>query len=118
VTAEDVARIVGHGNDDSFVTRLREADAAFRDAEFEVALANALHAESSLIQQWNVWSEDQRWTPSAAVDGVRTAWILPSGRAVHERVHGDEAVAVVDFIRRMSAWLARREVLYADDAAN
>jgi hypothetical protein len=111
MTPEDVARIVEHRDETAFVDLLRSADAEFEDVAFEPALADALRVDPGLIDHWNMWSGDQRWTPSAAVDGVRTAWVLAGGGSDHLRVHPDGAAAVADFIRRMAAWLARREVL-------
>ena len=112
MTPRDVARIVERRHESAFVDLLRAADAEFSDAAFEPALAEALWSDPSLIDKWNVWSGDQRWTPSAGVDGDRTESV-PAGavRREHVRVHPDGAAAVADFIHRMAAWLARREVL-------
>jgi hypothetical protein len=111
MTPDEAARIVERRAETAFVDLLRRVDAEFEDADFEPALADALRADPALIDQWNMWSGDQRWTPSAAVDGVETAWVLPGGVQDHLRVHTDGAAAVADFIHRMAAWLARREVL-------
>ena len=67
------------------------------------------------MHAWQRWSEDQRWTPSAAIMETRVSWILPSGKPVHERSHADSGAATADFIRRLSAWLARHEVLTGDE---
>lgn len=115
MTPEDVARIVERRDDDAFADLLRAADAEFEDAAFEPGLADALRANPPLIDQWNVWSGDQRCTPSAGVDGVRTAWVPAGGGSEHLRVHSDGAAAVADFIHRMAAWLARQEVLVVDE---
>jgi hypothetical protein len=111
MTPDAAARIVERRDETAFVDLLRKVDAEFEDAAFEPALADALRADPALIDQWNMWSGDQRWTPSAAVDGVKTAWVLPGAATDHVRVHSDGAAAVADFIHRMAAWLARREVL-------
>jgi hypothetical protein len=94
------------------LTLLRAADAEFQDSAFEPALADALRSEPSLVGQWQVWSADQRWTPSAYVEGVETGWY--DAGCQHMRTHPDPAAAVGDFIHRMATWLARREVLYTD----
>ena len=114
MTPGDVARIVERRDETAFVDLLRAADAEFEDAAFEPALADALRSSPLLIDRWNVWSGDQRWTPSAAVDGVETAWVTPEGGSEHLRVHSDGAAAVADFIHRMAAWLARREVVVVE----
>jgi hypothetical protein len=114
MTPANVARIVERRDQAAFVDLLRAADTEFEDAAFEAALATALRAEPRLIDLWDTWSGDQRWTPSAAVNGVRTAWVTPGGASEHHRVHPDRAAAVADFIHRMAAWLARREIIAVD----
>src|SRR5689334_15280770 len=91
----------------AFVNLLRAADIEFEDAAFESALAEALRSDSELVEQWDTWSGDQRWTPSAALDGVEVHWVPSGGGSEHLRVHPDSASAAADFIRRMAAWLAR-----------
>lgn len=115
MTPGDVARIVERRHEPAFVELLRQADAEFADPTFEPALADAVRADPRLVDAWTLWSEDQRWTPSASVDGLTTAWIVPSGRPEHVRVHADGAAAVADFIHRLAAWLARREVLTTEE---
>jgi predicted NAD/FAD-binding protein len=56
---------------------------------------------------------EQRWTPSAYVNGRQTGW-YDSGYQ-HVRSHDDAADAVTDFIRRMAAWLSRREVIAVEE---
>lgn len=109
MTPESVARIVERRDEAAFVELLRAADPAFEDPAFEPALAEALRAEPLLIGLWATWSADQRWTPSAYVEGKETGWYSSGNQ--HVRGHPDEADAVADFIHRMAAWLARREVI-------
>ena len=106
-----MARIVERRNERAFVELLRDTDAEFEDAAFEPALADAMRVYPELIDQWNMWSGDQRWTPSAGVDGFTTGWVTTAGQSEHVRVHEDTAAAAADFIHRMAAWLARCEVL-------
>lgn len=112
MTPESVARIVERREEPAFIDLLREADADFEDAAFEPALAAVLRADPRLTELWATWSGDQRWTPSAYVEGRETGW-YDSGYQ-HVRVHSDEADAVADFVHRMTAWLARREVIAVD----
>lgn len=112
MTPESVARIVERRGEPAFVDLLREADADFEDAAFERALADVLRAEPRLTDLWATWSGDQRWTLSAYVEGKETGW-YDSG-SQHVRVHPDEPDAVADFVHRMAAWLARREVIAVD----
>jgi len=79
MTPGEVARIVERRDEVAFVDLLRAADPEFADAAFEPALADALRSNPPLIDQWNMWSGDQRWTPCAAVDGVTTAWVPAGG---------------------------------------
>lgn len=104
-----MARIVQRRGEAAFVELLRAVDTEFEDVAFEAALADALRAEPQLTDLWATWSADQRWTPSAYVKGVETGW-YDSGYQ-HVRVHLDEAGTVADFVHRMAAWLARREVI-------
>ena len=113
VTAETspslVASIVEHRSERSFVLLLKLADLYFSDPLFEVALARSLRSQPDLVEQWETWSNDQRWTPSAYVDGIEAGWF--DGHRRHVRIHSDRCAAVADFIHRLTAWLARREVL-------
>lgn len=115
MTPGDVARLVERRHEAAFVELLRTSDREFSDAAFEPALADALRSNPALTEQWTLWSGDQRWTPSARVDGVVTTWVTAGGaREEHLRGHIDEAAAVADFIHRMAAWLARGEVLVVE----
>jgi hypothetical protein len=58
---------------------------------------------------WATWSGDQRWTPSAYLEGNEVGWY--DGARRHVKVHADAASAAADFIHRLAAWLARREIL-------
>lgn len=111
MTPEFVARIVEDRAE--FIRSIRAADAEFEDADFEPALADALRAEPRLIERWGMWSGDQRWTPSAYVEGKETGWYDTDYQ--HVRVHPDEAAAVADFIHRMAAYTARRKVIAVED---
>jgi hypothetical protein len=112
MTPESVARIVERRGEPAFVNLRRDADADFEEAAFEGALADVLRAEPQLTDLWATWSSDQRWTPSAFVNGREAGW-YDSGYH-HVRLHADEAAAVADFVHRMTAWLARREVIAVD----
>jgi hypothetical protein len=107
-----VASIVERRGEPAFVDLLREADVDFEDAGFEPAVADVLRAEPRLTGLWATWSGDQRWAPSAYVDDTETGW-YDSGYQ-HVRVHPDEADAVADFVHRVAAWVARREVIVVD----
>jgi hypothetical protein len=104
-----VAGIVERPYEAAFVSQLRQANTEFQDAGFEAELSDVLRSEPRLCGLWATWSADQRWTPSAYVEGTETGW-FDSARH-HVRVHADEAAAVADFIHRMAAWLATGEVL-------
>jgi hypothetical protein len=115
MTPDAVARIVERRGDAAFVDLLRSADPEFDDAGFEPALADALRAEPQLTNLWATWSADQRWTPSAYVEGNETGWY--DSERQHVRVHPDSACAVADFVHRMAAWSARREVIAVGESA-
>ena len=88
------------------------AQVADAQARVERRRADVLRAQPALVDQWDLWSGDQRWTPSAYVEGTEGGW-YDAGRR-HVRVHADRAGAVADLIRRMAAWLARGEVTAVD----
>jgi len=111
-SAAHVAAIVEHRSESAFVLLLQLADRRFSDPGFEDALAVSLRARPTLIELWETWSDDQRWTPSAYVDQTETGWY--DGERHFVRVHPDRGAAVADFIHRMAAWLSRREVLKFD----
>ena len=106
-----MARIVERRGEGAFVEVLRAADTDFEDAGFEAALADALRAQPRLTDLWATWSADQRWTPGAYVEGTKTGWY--DSERQHVRIHPDAADAVADFVHRMAAWSARREVIPA-----
>ena len=112
MTPDEVARLVDRRDEPGFIALLGKADAAFADSAFEPALVEALRAEPRLVRLWDLFSGDQRWTPSAYVQGVETGWYDAGYRNV--RTHPDQAAAVGDFIHRMAVWLARREGLHSD----
>lgn len=108
-SAARVASIVEHRSESAFVLLLQLADRHFTDLGFEDALADSLRANATLVELWETWSADQRWTPSAYVDQTTAGWF--DGGRQFVRVHADRGAAVADFIHRMAAWLSRREVL-------
>jgi hypothetical protein len=107
-----VASIVEHRSESAFVLLLQLADRHFSDPGFEDALADSLRANGTLVELWETWSADQRWTPSAYVESNAAGW-LDGGRQF-VRAHGDRGAAVADFIHRMAAWLSRQELLQAN----
>ena len=108
--AADVAGIVRDRNASEFVVRLRLADRHFSDdPSFERSVAEVLRSSSELVALWATWSSDQRWTPSAYMEGNEVGWFDGARRNVKE--HPDTASAAADFIHRLAAWLARREIL-------
>jgi hypothetical protein len=98
---------VEYRSESAFVLLLQLADRYFGDLGFEDALADCLRAKATLIQLWETWSADQRWTPSAYLEDTQVGWY--DGGRQHVRVHADRGAAVADFIHRMTAWLSRRE---------
>lgn len=109
VTAARVASIIEHRSESGFVLLVQLADRHFSDPGFEDALADSLRNNAPLIERWETWSADQRWTPSAYVEETVAGWF--DGRRQHVRVHPDRAAAVADFIHRTAAWLSRRAVV-------
>ena len=104
-----VASIVNHRSE-AFVLLLQLADRHFADPEFKVALARSLRESPALIELWQAYSWDQRWTPSAYVEGTEVGWIWGM-KSTNVRIHPDQGAAVADFIQRSAAWLARRQVV-------
>lgn len=111
-TVGAVARLVDERPRD-IVRGLTSADICFLEPGFEAALADELRSAPDLIRLWGVWSADQRWTPSAYVEGTETGWYDGGKRNV--RIHQDVAAAVADFVHRLAAWASRRAVIDAAD---
>ncbi|TDC53598.1 hypothetical protein E1212_05345 [Jiangella ureilytica] len=109
VAAARVASIVKHRDEPAFGLLLQLADQLFADIEFERHLAEGLRGEPALIELWDLWSGDQRWTPSVYIEGTEVGWF--DGERRHVKVHPDRAGAVADFVHRLSAWMSRRAVL-------
>lgn len=65
-----VASIVLHRSEPAFVLLLQLADRHFTDSGFEDALARSLSEQPALIDGWQAWSWDQRWIPSAYLEGT------------------------------------------------
>jgi hypothetical protein len=108
--AAAVAGIVRDRDASEFAARLRLADRHFSDdPSFERSVAQVLHGSPELVALWATWSGDQRWTPSAYLEGSEVGWY--DGARRNMRVHPDAASAAADFIHRLAAWLARREIL-------
>ncbi|WP_327640496.1 hypothetical protein OHB24_19550 [Kribbella sp. NBC_00482] len=99
--ADAVASIVVHRHDDTFVEQLKAANASFADPTFEAELATYLRHHPQLVDAWEVWAEDQRWTPTAYFHGTETGWYDGAQRR-HVRHHPDRAVAAADFIHRLA----------------
>ncbi|GAA1848167.1 hypothetical protein GCM10009687_12790 [Asanoa iriomotensis] len=104
-----VASTVEHRSERAFVLLLQLADRYFLDPGFEDTLAQRLRENPALIELWETWSADQRWTPSAYLEGTEVGWFDGARRNV--RIHPDRGAAAADFIRRMAAWLSRRAIL-------
>jgi hypothetical protein len=108
--AADVAGIVQDRNASEFVARLRLADRHFTDdSSFERSVVQVLQGSPELIALWAAWSRDQRWTPSAYMEGNEVGWY--DGARRNLKVHPDAASAAADFIHRLAVWLARGEIL-------
>src|SRR5215218_779170 len=103
-SAEDVASIIVRCQGAEFPSALRAASPHFTTPDFEISLARVLRSRPELVDQWQRWSADQRWTPSAFVQGAETGWYDGGYRGLSE--HPDEAAAVADFIQRMADWQA------------
>ena len=104
-----VASIVEHRSGPAFVLLVQLADRHFADPGFTDALAQTLREDPALIERWEAWSGDQRWTPSVYIEVTEVGWF--DGARKNVRTHPDRGAAVADFIQRLAAWLARREVL-------
>jgi hypothetical protein len=112
MTPDEAASIVERRGEPTFLDLWRGLATDFEDARFADDLTRALRADPALATAWTIWSEDQRWTPSAYVAGVEAGWF--DGARQHVRHHDDEAAAVADFIRRIARWLSSRDADYAN----
>jgi hypothetical protein len=109
--AAAVAGIVLRRDDLEFADQLKAANRSFVTVGFEAELVAYLRRHPQLVDAWQSWSEDQRWTPTAVVSGTDSGWMDTTG-AVEVRTHPDRATATADFIHRMAAWLDERRILH------
>jgi hypothetical protein len=108
--AAAVAGIVQDRHASEIVVRLRLADRHFSDdPSFERGVAQVLQSSPELVALWAAWSRDQRWTPSAYMEGNEVGWY--DGARRNLKAHPDSASAAADFIHRLAAWLARGEIV-------
>src|SRR5262245_8795488 len=90
-SSDRVASIVEHRSEPAFVLLLQLADRHFADPEFSDALVRSLRNNPALIEHWQTWSQDQRWTPSVYMHGTEVGWF--DGASSNVRTHPDRAAA-------------------------
>lgn len=71
-------------------------------------IRTVLDAEPDLVEAWNNFSGDKRYTPSWALEGRTVSWILPRGRRGPTRGFDDEAEACAQFVLRDALWTVER----------
>lgn len=98
----------------SVVAEMKAAAPRFSEVGFEAAVAESLRRRDALTEQWQVWSGDQRWTPSAYLDGTEVGWFDGARRLV--RQHQDQASAAADFIHRLCVWVHERRIVEERDS--
>jgi len=68
-----------------------------------------LTEDPDLIELWQSWSYDKRWSPSPYLDGLEVGHF--DARKLHVRLHATTADACADFVLAEVRWLVDRRVV-------
>ena len=79
------------------------------DDELVVAVRAALRDRPDLVQCWQEWSYDKRWSPSPYLDRTEVGHYDAGGH--HVRHHMTAADACADFIVSEARWIVERRVV-------
>jgi hypothetical protein len=79
------------------------------DAELRERLLSVLEVRPDLVELWQGWSQDKRWSPSPYLDGLEVGH-YDSGRQ-HVRTHPTPAAACADFVLAEVRWIVERRVV-------
>lgn len=79
------------------------------DFELLAAVRVALQKNPDLIDVWQGYSYDKRWTPSPYLDGVEVGHYHSGDR--HVRRHGTTLEACADFVVTEVRWVVDRRVI-------
>jgi hypothetical protein len=79
------------------------------DDDLVVAVRAALRDRPGIVQSWQEWSYDKRWSPGPYLDGLEVGH-YDAGRQ-HVRRHPTEVHACADFVLAEVRWLVERRVV-------
>lgn len=79
------------------------------DEELRNAVSSVLQVRPDLVQLWQGWSWDKRWTPSPYLDRLEVGHY--DGAKTHLRVHATPADACADFVVAEVRWIVERRVV-------
>ncbi|WP_225997032.1 hypothetical protein [Myceligenerans pegani] len=71
-------------------------------------IRTVLDGEPDLVEAWNNFSGDKRYTPSWALEGETVSWVMPRGRRGPARTFDDETEACAQFVMRDALWSVER----------
>ena len=83
--------------------------ATVSDEDLLKAARSALEGRPDLVEIWQQWSYDKRWSPSPYLDGVEVGH-YDSGKR-HVRHHQTAADACADFVLAEARWVVERRVV-------
>lgn len=79
------------------------------DHDLVVAVQAALRDRADLIQSWQEWSYDKRWSPSPYLEGLEVGH-YDAGKH-HVRQHTTDVDACADFVVTEVRWIVERRVV-------
>lgn len=79
------------------------------DEDLVAAVRSALRDHPEVIQAWQGWSYDKRWSPSPYLDGLEVGHY--DGGKHHVRRHATAVDACADFVLAEVRWVLDRRVL-------
>ena len=82
---------------------------AVNDEELRNAVRSVLEVRPDLVELWEHWSWDKRWSPSPYLDGLEVGH-YDHGRS-HVRVHPTPIDACADFVLTEVRWIVERRIV-------
>jgi hypothetical protein len=79
------------------------------DDELREAVHERLAAEPRLVEAWQAYSYDKRWTPSPYLDGLEVGH--HDGGHHHVRAHPTTTDACADFVLAEVRWVVERRII-------
>jgi hypothetical protein len=118
---EQVCRAVLTEREDSSTSVWRVFEEAAPDLSDETGFVHEaesyLRRHPDLVDLWDLYCINKRWTPSWLVRGREVGYVNGSGIVRPSRIYEDEYVACAEFVLREAAHLIEKRDIYFEDQA-